>query len=121
MSIQSERILQMINKKGYSYGELAKITHIPKSALQRYATGETEKIPIDRIEILARAFHTSPEYLMGWEETPSAEQTQEQPQLNELYGIGRDGSRIRKLLTDEQFRALKAIIEQMPDANDERL
>ena len=29
-----------------------KKTNIPKSALQRYATGETEKIPITRIEVM---------------------------------------------------------------------
>ena len=48
----------------YSYGELAKRTGIPKSALQRYATGETEKIPLDRVETLARVLGVSPQWLM---------------------------------------------------------
>lgn len=68
MSKRSEKILKLIGESGLSYGELSKITGIPKSALQRYATGETEKIPIDRIEILSKALNTTPAFLMGWEE-----------------------------------------------------
>lgn len=48
MSEISKRLLQLIEDNDISYGELSKKTNIPKSALQRYATGETEKIPIDK-------------------------------------------------------------------------
>jgi len=67
MSIRSERIFSAINNSRLSYGELAKITGIPKSALQRYATGETDKVPVDRIELIARATNVSAEFLMGWD------------------------------------------------------
>lgn len=66
MSDISKKILNIIQGKDISYGELSNLTGIPKSALQRYATGETEKIPIDRLRIIAAAIGTSPEYLMGW-------------------------------------------------------
>lgn len=66
MSDISKKILNIIQEKDISYGELSSLTGIPKSALQRYATGETEKIPIDRLRIIASAIGTSPEYLMGW-------------------------------------------------------
>jgi len=52
MSEISKRLLQLIEDNDISYGELSKKTNIPKSALQRYATGETEKIPITRIEVM---------------------------------------------------------------------
>lgn len=68
MSDISERILNLIAKNEISYGELSKLTNISKSALQRYAIGETEKIPMDRMESIARALHATPAYLMGWEE-----------------------------------------------------
>ncbi len=74
MSERSDRILKAIKKTGLSYNELAKQTGIPKSALQRYATGETEKIPVDRIEAIARAAGVSYKYITGWREnenTPS--------------------------------------------------
>lgn len=67
MSEQSNRILKSIEESGLSYGELSKSTGIPKSALQRYATGETEKVPLDRIEKIALATGKTSEYLLGWE------------------------------------------------------
>lgn len=66
MSEISDRLLNLINSNNTSYGELSKLTGIPKSALQRYATGETEKIPITRIELMAKALHSNAAYLMGW-------------------------------------------------------
>lgn len=69
MSEISNRLLSLIIKNDISYGELSKRTGIPKSALQRYATGETEKIPITRIEQMAKALHSSAAYIMGWEQS----------------------------------------------------
>jgi len=68
MNERAERINKAITQTGYSYAELSKITGISKSTLQRYATGETKKIPIDNIEKIAAATNVSSEYLMGWNE-----------------------------------------------------
>lgn len=65
MSETSNRILQLLSEKELSYGVLSEMTKIPKSALQRYATGETVKIPIERLEAIANALNTSVEYLTG--------------------------------------------------------
>ena len=70
MQTMSERIKLAIQKAGLSYGELSKLTGIPKAALQRYATGKTSKVPIDRIEGIARHTGVSAEYLLGWETPP---------------------------------------------------
>lgn len=72
MSNISDKILDILLSKEISYGELSDRTGIPKSALQRYATGQTEKIPIDRLERIAKAIGTSAAYLMGWEDSPDA-------------------------------------------------
>lgn len=72
MSDISNRILEIILSKDISYGELSKQTGIPKSALQRYATGETEKIPIDRLEKIAIAIGTTTSHLMGWSDSVTA-------------------------------------------------
>lgn len=69
----SSRLLEAVRKSGYSYGELSKLTGIPKSALQRYATGETEKIPIDRLQVLAPILKTTAEAILGWEEKEKAD------------------------------------------------
>lgn len=70
MHERAKRISKAIERSGYSYAELAAITGISKSSLQRYATGETTKIPIDAIENIAAATHTDAKYLLAWD-TPS--------------------------------------------------
>ena len=40
-------------------------------------------------------------------------------QVNVLRIAGRDGSYEERILTDEQLAALKAIIDQMPDASED--
>lgn len=73
----SDKILKLIDEMHISYGDLSKITGIPKSAIQRYATGETGKIPMDRIELLATALNTTPAYLMGWSDSQNADHNTE--------------------------------------------
>lgn len=68
MNDRAQRILKLIEESNISYSDLAKRTGISKSALQRYAKGTTEKIPIDRIAQIAKAFDVSSAYLMGWQE-----------------------------------------------------
>lgn len=68
MGTISERMLKIIQEKDISYGQISKLTGISKSTLQRYATGETEKIPIDRLQKIAEAIGSSPAYLMGWDD-----------------------------------------------------
>ena len=86
MSERSKRILQSINDSGLSYGELSKLTNIPKSALQRYATGATEKIPIDRIESIAKATNVTAEYLLCWDKDASYNEGIEEAILIKKYG-----------------------------------
>lgn len=64
----SYRIKKAIDKSGYTLIKLQEMTGIPKSAIQRYATGDTEKLPIDRVEKIALATNVSPAYLMGWDD-----------------------------------------------------
>lgn len=68
MSERTKRLNNLIELSGYTYKELSERTGISKSTLQRYATGETEKIPISAIEHLAEALGTTPEYLLCWDE-----------------------------------------------------
>ena len=67
-SLISDRIKRAIEESGLSYQVLQEKSGIPKSAIQRCASGNTEKLPIDRIVDIARALNVSPTYLMGWDE-----------------------------------------------------
>lgn len=66
MSTFNSVLLSEINKSGMSYGELSRRTGIPKSTLQRYATSNTNKIPIDVVPILESALGLPRGYLLNW-------------------------------------------------------
>ena len=86
----SRRILAHITEKDISYGELSNLTGIPKSALQRYATGETEKIPLDRLQRIADAIGVTAAYLMGWEDPalPDVPEIQPLPKMKKWKVLG---------------------------------
>lgn len=71
---EMQRIVGRIKKRreelGYSFQDLANLTGISKSTLQRYETGYIKNLPLSKIEILAKALRTTGPYLMGWEESP---------------------------------------------------
>lgn len=90
------RILSIMEEKKISYGELSGLTGIPKSALQRYVTGETPKIPIERIEIIAEALGVDAEYLVGWESTPTLQISDDAQHIGVLYDRADD---VDKMLT----------------------
>lgn len=52
---------------GLSYQELSDLTGINKSTLQRYETGFIKKVPINQVQIIAKALNVTLGYLMGWE------------------------------------------------------
>jgi transcriptional regulator with XRE-family HTH domain len=62
-----ERLKQLRSEKELSYSDLAELTGLAKSTLQRYETGTTAKIPIDAIEAIAKALQVSPFEIIGSE------------------------------------------------------
>lgn len=64
----ADRLKKLFESRGLSYAQLEEVTGIPKSVLQRYASGETKKIPIDAIEVIASKLNASPAYLTGWDD-----------------------------------------------------
>ena len=103
----------VMREKNTSIRELSEKTGIPKSAIQRYTSGDTEKIPIDRMKVMAETLGINPAYIMGWDDTvapikeafgpntPAAQKLRElggqldvpslaDPSERELVGIYRD-------------------------------
>ena len=70
MTTVSDRIRAQMQRLSLSYGELAQKTGLSKSAVHRYATGGTDKVPTEALEKMALALNVSPSYLTGWEEEP---------------------------------------------------
>ena len=65
MEVNKEILLTLMKANKLSYQDLAEITHVHKSTLQRYFTGSTKKIPIERLWPIAFALNTTPQYLMN--------------------------------------------------------
>lgn len=89
-----ERIKERRLTLEMSYQDLADATQISKSTLQRYETGYIKKVPINQIEILAKALHTTPSYLMGWDTpaSPSLSLTQqEETHIKKYRQLDADG------------------------------
>lgn len=68
----SEKLAAAMHEKNISIRELSEMTGVPKSAIQRYTSGETEKIPIDRMQLMAEALGIDPAYIMGWSDSAVA-------------------------------------------------
>ena len=108
----SKRLQKAMIKSKLSYGEISNMINIPKSAVHRYINGETPKIPLDRLKLLAKALNVTPAYLMGWEEEiePNAEQKATAPELRaeikELVNAASD-------LPTEKIKTLTQVAESM--------
>lgn len=63
-----KRIKQKRIELGLSYQDLADVTGIAKSTLQRYETGFIKNLSVGNLEILAKGLGVSPIWLMGWDE-----------------------------------------------------
>lgn len=54
-------------REGLSYADLARMTGIPKSTIQRYLTGYTGKLPLDFLEKITRALQLDARVAMMWD------------------------------------------------------
>lgn len=72
MSDISDRLLSAILESEKSYQTLSTETGIPKSTIQRYATGSTGKMDVDLIQTLCVALHKDPSVVLGWRSPESA-------------------------------------------------
>lgn len=70
-----ERIKERRNELNMSVEELAKKLNKNRATIYRYENGDIENMPIDVLEPLAEALNTTPQYLMGWDNTESINMT----------------------------------------------
>lgn len=66
----AERLNKAISDAEITQRELERRTGIPQSAIQRYVSGATDKVPISRVKAIAQALNISAEYLVGWTDIP---------------------------------------------------
>ena len=82
---------------GLSYQELSDLTGINKSTLQRYETGFIKKVPINQVQIIAKALNVTPGYLMGWENNKE----------NQTYSLNPEAAKMAQEIYDNpQYKVL---------------
>ncbi|MCI9457597.1 MAG: helix-turn-helix domain-containing protein [Oscillospiraceae bacterium] len=65
-----ERMKTRRKEIGLSAERVAEILGVSPATIYRYENGDIEKIPGDRLEPIATALQTTPQFLMGWAEFP---------------------------------------------------
>lgn len=65
-----ERMKARRKEIGLSAERVAEILGVSPATIYRYENGEIEKIPGDRLEPIAVALQTTPQFLMGWTDFP---------------------------------------------------
>lgn len=63
-----DRMKSRRKELGYSAEYVANCLNLSPATIYRYERGDIEKIPGDILDPLARTLHTTPRYLMGWDE-----------------------------------------------------
>ena len=67
-----ERIRALRKAQGISAERIAEVLGVSPATIYRYENGYIEKVPGDVLEPIAQALHTTPAYLMGWENADDA-------------------------------------------------
>ena len=74
MSI-GKRLKEIRTNMNMSQVEFASAIGVSKQTLYKYENDLITNIPSDKIEAMAKIFGVTPAYLMGWEDSPTPEQT----------------------------------------------
>ncbi|MEY8365391.1 helix-turn-helix transcriptional regulator [Anaerovoracaceae bacterium 41-7] len=72
-----DRIKTLREQRSLSQDALANFLGTTKQTIYKYERGIITNIPSDKIELLADALHTTPEWIMGWENETDASSSPE--------------------------------------------
>lgn len=116
-----QRIKARREECGLSVIDLAERLKKARSTIYRYESDEILDMPIDVLEPLAAALQTTPAYLMGWDEDPTAFSSQTipdkpVPQTKEWISLSSGWS---NMTVEEQQRALAVIKAMYPERFDD--
>lgn len=66
----SEKIKMLRQQNGYTLEYIGSIVGVGKSTVRKWENGDIANMRRDKIALLAQALHTTPSYLMGWDDEP---------------------------------------------------
>ena len=106
----AERIKQRRKDLGLRAEDVAERIGVSRSTMFRYENGEIEKLPINHLVPIAKALHTSVDYLMGWTEDKKEPIPMDEDRLDQEF------VRLFEQLGNEQkdliVRAMKGILSE---------
>lgn len=68
--VLEERMKNRRKELDLTLADIAKAVGVSEATVQRWESGKIKNLRYERIPVLAAALHTTPAYLMGWEESP---------------------------------------------------
>ncbi len=68
--VLEERMKNRRKELDLTLADIAKAVGVSEATVQRWESGKIKNLRYERIPALAAALHTTPAYLMGWEESP---------------------------------------------------
>lgn len=83
-----DRIKKRRRQLNMTLDDVGKSVGVTRATIQRYENGNIINIPSDKIELIAKALHTTPSYLMGWENDKKQTEkflTKEEKEILEPY------------------------------------
>ena len=102
-----ERMKSRRKEIGRSAEEIAKALGVSRATIYRYEKGDIEKVPGQVLEPIAKALYTTPAYLMGWDETPDAQDPDSSAELCYVQYVGPVAAHFNATPTEEhEFRRL---------------
>jgi transcriptional regulator with XRE-family HTH domain len=113
-----EQICALCKERGIKPGRICADTGLSRGMMSDLKMGRTKALSAKNMKIIADYFHVTVDYLLGGEVEREPAPAQVSGPQNVVKIAGRDGSYSERRLTDQQIAALKAIIEQMPEADD---
>lgn len=106
----AERIKRRRKDLGLRAEDVAERIGVSRSTMFRYENGEIEKLPINHLVPIAKALHTSVDYLMGWTEDEKEPIPMDEDRLDQEF------VRLFEQLGNEQkdliVRAMKGILSE---------
>lgn len=95
------RIKQRRQELGMTLLDLAKLTGVQEATVQRWESGEIKTVKYETVEKLAEVLKCEPVYLMGWDESASAERvTEHAKEFSQLFS---------KLTEEQQLMIIQVI------------
>lgn len=108
-------LLSAFEASGLTYDELAKRTNLPKSALYRYINGDTEKIPIDRFQVLCDELHVDARSVLGWKDDHPDDPLIDQPANDDVRLLIRGLNKLSPEQLEQATNMMKIMFAKYAD------